>query len=158
MSWTATSQIASSQTSLIRVFTIKFPASDALAGGQPPFVDQLRLERGSTENLAALNSVAGLAGIGRRFPGAFGNGAAANPGSKIIAFPERIHLDAEYRTSREAGRRNALLRHSCGARHLYTPIDQFSVFVLGKFAVGRNQIEVEFGMVGLSDELVGHAG
>ena len=60
-----------------------------------------RLERGSTENLAALNSVAGLTGSGRRFPGAFGDGA--NPGSKITAVPQRIHLDAEYRARGERG-------------------------------------------------------
>src|SRR5882762_11739990 len=88
------------------------------AAAAPPFMDQQGLERGSTENLAALHSVAGLAGIGRCFPGALGNGAAANPGSKIIAFPERIHLDAEYRTSGERGGRNPLLRHSRSARHL----------------------------------------
>ena len=34
------------------------------AAAAPPFMDQLHLECGSTENLAALNSVAGLTGIG----------------------------------------------------------------------------------------------
>ena len=71
--------------------------------------------------------------------------------------PERIHLDAEYRTHGERVRRNALLRHSRGARHLYAPIKHSSRLFLGEFAVGPDQIEVDLGMVGLSDELVGYA-
>ena len=56
------------------------------------------------------------------------------------------------------GRGNALLRHGRGARHLHAPIDVLPVLIFGEFAVRPDQIEMDFGMVGLSDELVGHAG
>ena len=157
MSWTATRRNASSQRSLIRVSSIDI-FSLLRFGGATAGARETLLERGSTKKLAALNRVAGLTGSGRSFPGAFGDGGSGNPGSKIAAVPKRIHLDAEYCANGECGRRNALLRHSRGARHLDAPIDHFSVFVLGKFAVGPDQIEVQFGMVGLSDELVSHAG
>src|ERR1700693_1020892 len=91
------------------------------------------LERRSTEDLATLNRVAGLAGFRRRFPGAFGNRGVGGPGSKRAAIPEGIHLDTEYRTRGEGGGCNALLRHSRSARHLDAPINQFPVFVLGQF-------------------------
>src|SRR6266700_6738590 len=60
-----------------------------------------RLESSCTEQLAALNSVAGLAGSGRRLPGALGDGTTADSRSKIGAVPKGIHLDAEYGTLRE---------------------------------------------------------
>src|SRR3984957_6035475 len=108
MSWTATEQIVSSQASLICVSGIRFRFFGASAPRWPPFTDQDRLEGGSPENLAALNGVAGLTGVGRHFPGAFGNGARGNTGTKSAAVPERIHLDAEYRANGECGRCNAL--------------------------------------------------
>ena len=157
MSWTATRRNASSQRSLIRVSSIDI-FSLRRFGGATAGAHETVLERGSTKKFAALDGVAGLTGSGRSFPGAFGDGGSGNPGSKIAAVAERIHLDAEYRARGECGRRNTLLRHSRGSGHLDAPIDVLSVFVLGKFAVGSDQIEVQFGMVGLSDELMSHAG
>lgn len=67
-------------------------------------------------------------------------------------------MHGEYRTRLERLRRNALLRHRCGTRHLDAPINQLPVFVLLKFAVGPDQIEVQLSMIRLSDELVGYSG
>src|SRR5579864_474054 len=114
------------------------------------------LERGRAEQLHALHGVAGLAGSRRCLPGAFGD--AANPRSKVTAVAERIHLDAEDRTHRERSRRNALRRHGRRARHLDAPIDVLPVFVFSQLAVGPDQIEMDLGVIGLRDELVGHAG
>ena len=157
MSWTATRRNASSQPSSMRVSTITIFSLRRL-GGATAGAHETVLERGSTKKLAALNGVAGLTGSGRSFPGAFGDGGSGNPGSKIAAVPERIHLNAEYRARGECGRGYTLLRHSRGSGHLDAPIDILPVFVLGEFAIGPDQIEMEFGMVGLSHELVGHAG
>src|SRR5579863_5845740 len=116
MSWTATRQIASSQRSLV-------------------VLEKLVLERRRAQKLGALDSIAGFAGSGRCFPGAFGDGAAAGTRSIISAVPERIHLNAEYRARGERGRRNALLGHRRGARHLDAPVGVLPFFVLDEFAV-----------------------
>jgi len=67
-------------------------------------------------------------------------------------------MHGEYRTRFEGLRRDSLLCHRCGARHLDAPINQLPIFVLLKFAVWPDQIEVQLGMIRLSYELVGYAG
>src|SRR5579872_4688526 len=116
----------------------------------------LRLERGPAEKLATFHGVAGLAGLGWRFPGAFRDGA--NAGSEIAAVAQRIQLDAENGPHLERIRCNTLRRYGCRARHLDSPIGVLPIFILDEFAVGPDHIEVDLGMVSLCDKLVGHAG
>src|ERR1700720_1663032 len=104
MWWTATRRNASSRRSLIRVPALIFFSLRHFGGAIAGAHEITKLERGSTKKLAALNRVAGLTRSGRSFPGAFGDGGSGNPGSKIAAVPEGIHLDAEYRARGECRR------------------------------------------------------
>src|SRR6185295_13369040 len=117
-------------------------------------IDIPGLERGRSQKFHSLHGVAGLSGSRRCFPGAFGDSAYA--GSKIAAVAERIQLDAENRPHGERGRRNPLRCHGRCARHFDAPVDVLPVLVLGQFAVGSDQIEVDLGVVGLCNELVGY--
>src|SRR3954468_15991157 len=96
-----------------------------------------------------------LSGSRRRFSRTFCDRADA--GSKITTVPQGIDFDAEYRADREALRGDTLLRNSSGTCHLNAPVHVFSITALCQLAVWPDEIEMEFRMVRLRDELMGYS-
>src|ERR1051326_2220917 len=104
----------------------------------------------ASEDFASFNRITMLAGRRHLIGRALCN--RADPGAKVVAIPQRVEFDAEYRSRREGFCSNALLRHSCGAGHLHPPGHRFSIGGSQRLSIGSERNKMKLGVIGLCHE------